>query len=119
MTKSFKNLSAAIDADPRRRAEVAAHTRAILDGLTLAALRESCGVTQGEVAEALAVSQSNVSRIEHQDDFYLSTLSSYVAALGGRLELTAVFPERTVSLVVSSAEQEVSTPSSVPVETPA
>ncbi|CCF82780.1 hypothetical protein NITHO_1560008 [Nitrolancea hollandica Lb] len=37
--------------------------------------------------------QANVSRTEHHDDLYLSMLSSYVAALGGHLEVTAVFPD--------------------------
>lgn len=43
------------------------------------------------------VSQANVSRVEHQEDLYLSTLREYVAALGGELELTAVFPESRVT----------------------
>lgn len=42
--------------------------------------------------------QANVSRIEHEEDLYLSTLRAYVAALSGELELRAVFPERTVTL---------------------
>ncbi len=45
--------------------------------------------------------QSNVSRIEHEEeDLYLSTLTSFVAALDGRLEVNAVFPEQTVESVV-------------------
>ncbi|HEX5165267.1 MAG TPA: hypothetical protein VFV93_07725 [Thermomicrobiales bacterium] len=56
-------------------------------------------MTHREVAETLEVSQANISRIEHEDDLYLSTLSGYVAALGGRLELRAVFPDQTVEIV--------------------
>jgi hypothetical protein len=52
------------------------------------------------LAEALDVSQPNVSRIEHQDDVFLSTLRSYVEALGGRLEVRAVFDDLTVDLEV-------------------
>jgi transcriptional regulator with XRE-family HTH domain len=69
------------------------------DVLALAELRQACGTTQREVAESLNVSQANVSRIEHEEDLYLSTLRGYVAALGGELELRAVFPDRTVTLV--------------------
>jgi len=47
-------------------------------------------------------SQPNISRIEHQDDAYLSTLRSYVEALGGRLEVRAVFEDQTVELDVAS-----------------
>jgi hypothetical protein len=38
------------------------------------------------------VTQANVSRIEHEEDVYLSTLRGYVEALGGQLELRAVCP---------------------------
>jgi hypothetical protein len=45
------------------------------------------------------VSQSNVSRIEQEEDVYLSTLARYIAALGGHLEVLAVFPEETVTVL--------------------
>ena len=61
-------------------------------------LRHSVGMTQQSVADTLEMSQANVSRIEHEDDLYLSTLRAYVAALGGELRLTAVFPDHTVTL---------------------
>jgi hypothetical protein len=35
-----------------------------------------------------------VSKIERQTDMYLSTLRSYVEAVGGELELTVRFPSR-------------------------
>ncbi|MBX5443664.1 XRE family transcriptional regulator [Sphaerobacter sp.] len=99
MTKSFKHLRAPIDADPARRARVEPYKRAISDALDLAAVRGLRRVTQQEVARALDVSQANISRIEHQDDLYVSTLKSYVEALGGRLEINAVFPDQTVPLL--------------------
>jgi hypothetical protein len=36
---------------------------------------------------------------EPKDDFYISTLARYVMALGGYLEVRAVFPEETVTLL--------------------
>lgn len=73
--------------------------RRLLDAeIRLNDLRRKRGLSQAEVAEALEVSQPNVSRIEQEDDVYLSTLARYVAALGGRLEVNAVFPEETVRL---------------------
>jgi predicted transcriptional regulator len=56
-------------------------------------LRQRLGITQTELARRLDVSQANVSRIEHEQDLKLSTLRSYIAALGGELELHAVFPD--------------------------
>jgi hypothetical protein len=49
--------------------------------------------------EALEVSQPNVSRIEQEDHVYLSTLARGVAALGGHLEVPAVFPEETITVL--------------------
>jgi DNA-binding XRE family transcriptional regulator len=106
MAKKFEQLRAPIRANPERRARVEQYKRAIEDALALAELRESRHVTQQEVAEALGVSQANVSRIEHQDDVYLSTLSNYVAALGGYLEIRAVFPEGSVSLLEGESSRE-------------
>src|SRR5437867_2848843 len=99
MAKSFRKLSEAIDADPERRARVDEYKRAIYDILELAKVREARRVTQTQLAATLEVTQANVSRIEHEDDVYLSTLSGYVQALGGKLEVQAVFPDQTISIV--------------------
>ena len=102
MARNFRELSAKIDSNPEARAEVEEYKQAIYDALALAQLREDSGVTQQQMAGALGVSQSSVSqlesRIERREDLYVSTLGRYVAALGGHLELTAVFPERRVQL---------------------
>ncbi|CCF85567.1 XRE family transcriptional regulator [Nitrolancea hollandica] len=99
MAKNFQILRDQVRSDPVRRERVAQRKRAITLALALAELRKCQEVTQQEMAERLAVSQANVSRIEHQDDLYLSTLEDYVAALGGKLEVTAVFPEQRVTLL--------------------
>jgi transcriptional regulator with XRE-family HTH domain len=67
--------------------------------LRLAEVRRRRGVRQATIADALDVSQPNISRIEQEDDVYLSTLARYVGALGGYLEVLAVFPEETVTLL--------------------
>lgn len=56
--------------------------------------------------EAARTSSPTVSRIEREEDVYLSTLRRYVAALGGELEINAVFPDRTVSLVAPRRSRE-------------
>ena len=73
--------------------------------LQLGELRRRRGIGQAAVAEALAVSQPNVSRIEQEDDLRLSTLARYIAALGGDLELRAVFPDESVELLRPSARR--------------
>ena len=62
--------------------------------LTLRDLRHAQHLTQERMAELLGVEQENVSRIERRADLLLSTLASYVAAIGGKLRLIAEFPNR-------------------------
>jgi DNA-binding XRE family transcriptional regulator len=80
-----------------QRRIVAAELR--LGELDLGAVRRARRVSQATVADALDVSQPNVSRIEQEDDVRLSTLGRYIAALGGRLEVTAVFEDGAVPLL--------------------
>jgi transcriptional regulator with XRE-family HTH domain len=70
--------------------------------VSLYQLREQRGLTQVDVAKALEVTQGNVSRVENASDLYISTLARYVEALGGHLELTAVFPDQVVSFDLPS-----------------
>lgn len=98
LTKPFHEIAADVYDDPEAMEEVAVMVAAMMQGLALAEVREEAGRTQAELADTLDVSQANVSRIERQDDLYLSTLREYVEALGGKLEIRAVFPDRVVTL---------------------
>jgi DNA-binding Xre family transcriptional regulator len=98
MTKRLDALRERIVADPQRRERLRAYSRAIETALALGRLREARAVTQAELAARMAVSQANISRIEHEDDVYLSTLRAYVENLGGRLEINAVFPDVTIAI---------------------
>lgn len=66
--------------------------------LTLAELRRALDFTQQQIAASLDTNQSGVSRIEHQTDLFISTLRSYIEAMGGKLELRAIFPDGEVSI---------------------
>ncbi len=57
-------------------------------------LRQIAGKGQADIASALNIKQPSVSKIEKQTDMYLSTLRSYVEAIGGQLELTVKLPAR-------------------------
>ena len=92
-TKPFSQLADKINADPERRARVEEHKRVMLSEL-----RQSLDLTQTELAEELQISQRSVSHVEHEPNPRLGTLSDYVNALGGHLELRAVFGDRTVEL---------------------
>ncbi len=97
--KGFDQLRKQIDADPARRANVEEHKTALLGEL-----RRKLDLTQAIVADRLDVTQENISQIERGEaDVRLSTLSRYVEALGGHLEVRAAFPEETVALSVGAA----------------
>lgn len=97
-TRPIEEVLSKVYGDPERMARIGTMVEALRDAMALAEVREDTGRTQADIGEALGVSQANVSRIERQEDLYLSTLREYVEALGGRLEIRAVFPDRVVTL---------------------
>jgi len=82
--------------EERRRA----HMRAVRDlaEMELAELREALQVSQEELAETLKVTQAAISRLERRPNVLLESIRNYVEALGGKLELYAALPNRTVKL---------------------
>jgi hypothetical protein len=56
----------------------------------LRAAREASGKTQVEVAEALGLPQSNVSRLEASTDMKISSVRRFAEALEGELEMVIV-----------------------------
>ena len=94
--KKFSELAEKVRANAARQRHVATYKWELLEELSLAELRRARRRTQTAVAKSLQTTQSGVSRLEHQADLYLSTLRSYVEALGGRLEIRAVFPDAEV-----------------------
>ncbi len=102
-TRNFQELMAPIKADPERRANLERHraeTLAEIVAYNLAELRRIRDVTRTELADALSVRQSSVSGIEHGDDPHLSTLRGYVEALGGRIEVMAVFGDERFPIAI-------------------
>ena len=85
----IKGLSAA----RRKKIESRAATL-IAEEMSLRELRKAHGLAQQRVAETLGIGQDGVSRLEKRSDLLISTLRSYVEAMGGRLSLIAEFPDR-------------------------
>ena len=81
---------------PERRARVAGKAAALREEMTLEELRKARAVSQSQVADALGVGQPAIAKLEKRSDVHLSNLRRYVEALGGSLEITAKFPERSV-----------------------
>lgn len=100
--KSYRELRERVRSDPERRKRIEGISEAYDVLLGLAALREGRGFTQARLASEMGVSQPNVSKIEGKEDLQLSTICNYVAALGGHLEMKAVFPDSTVDFATAS-----------------
>jgi transcriptional regulator with XRE-family HTH domain len=64
--------------------------------LTLAQLRKARKFTQEKLATELNVPQGAVSKAEHRADMYISTLRGYIEAMGGTLEIRALFPDAEI-----------------------
>lgn len=78
-----------------RREKVRARTdQLIAEEKTLAELRRALDFTQKQLAEALDIGQDGISRLERRSDLLISTLGSYIDAMGGQLRLVAEFPDR-------------------------
>ncbi|MBM3611017.1 MAG: helix-turn-helix domain-containing protein [Alphaproteobacteria bacterium] len=93
MAISHRDVMASLSEE--RRQIIEAKAKEILEEeMTLRDLRVVHHLTQTRVAELLGVTQDTVSRMEHRADMLLSTMTSYVEAMGGHLKLIAEFPNR-------------------------
>ena len=96
MARNFKELQAKMS--PERRTRVEARVVKAIAEMPLDQLRSARQMTQTRLAELLNVDQGSVSKMEKRTDMYLSTLRSYVEAMGGTLEVRAVFPDGEVKI---------------------
>ncbi|ADW70246.1 helix-turn-helix domain-containing protein [Granulicella tundricola] len=95
-TLKWNDLKHKVSAKERER--IKQEAVAELDAMGFAALRKARQQTQVELAEKLGIDQASVSALENRSDLLLSTLAKYVRALGGNLEIRAVFPEAAFNL---------------------
>lgn len=96
MAQKFNELRGKMS--PEAQARSAARTESMLVEMQLQTLRKSRNVTQVVVAQSMRVEQAAVSKVEHRDDMYVSTLRDYIEALGGTLKLVASFPEGDIQV---------------------
>lgn len=93
MTTSLQEKMATLP--PERQQWIRAETARLQAAyLTLQEVRKARAMTQVRLAELLGKSQVTIAQVEKRTDLLLSTLRSYIEALGGQLELVVRFPER-------------------------
>lgn len=91
MARSLQDKLIALD--PARREAIEAEAdRLHIEYLTLQELRKAKDLTQVQLAATLGIQQATVAKYERQSDLLLSTLTSYVRAMGGNLKLMVEFP---------------------------
>lgn len=105
MARTLKDKLAAIDAARRAGIEADAD-RLHTEYLTLQELRKAKNMTQVQLAETLGIQQATVAKYERQSDLLLSTLSSYVRAMGGSLKLMVEFPGKAPVAIEGLGETE-------------
>jgi len=66
--------------------------------LTLKELRAHRGKTQADLADRLRLQQAAVSKLEARSDLYVSMLRSFIEALGGKMEINAVFSDEKLNI---------------------
>ena len=96
MSKKFNELRKKMS--ERAQQLVREKTVEILREMPLQELRQARHLSQERLAELLLTKQANISRIERRTDMYISTLRSYVEALGGELDIVARFPEGEIHI---------------------
>ena len=83
---------------PAARQRSAARARDMMAGMALHELRQAMQMSQNQLARSLRVKQANISKIERRTDMYISTLRSYIKAMGGELEIIARFSHGSVKI---------------------
>lgn len=74
-----------------RIAEARKRNQANIDGHRITERRKSLSLTQTDVAERMGVTKSRVSQIERGEVSTIDAISRYVQALGGEIQVSAVF----------------------------
>ncbi len=76
---------------PTQQANAAAKATALREDMSLMELRQARRLTQETLGQTLHVGQAAVAKMEKRADMYVSTLRSFIEAMGGELDIVARF----------------------------
>ena len=96
MVEKLSDLRAQMSTDGKAQAHEPAENA--IAQMPLRELRQARQLTQEALARTLGSNQALVSKLERRNDMYLSSLRSYVEAVGGRLDIVAHFPDGNVRI---------------------
>ena len=86
------------DFTPERRGRIDGRKAELRAAMPLHELRAARAMTQKAVGKTLHVNQPAVAKLERRADMYVSNLRAYIEALGGKLNIVAVFPQGAVTI---------------------
>ena len=93
---SFSELTK--DFTPERLRRIDAIKEELVAEMPLHELRRARALTQQDLAQTLKVNQPAIAKLERRADVYVSSLRSYIEAMGGKLIIVAEFPEGEVAI---------------------
>ena len=98
--RPWSEIDAEIEVDEAKVQRLTRKYLAISRKALLEDLRKDKGLTQSDLAKALGVDQSRISRIENGalDTFEVRTLQEYAEALGGTLEVAIIMGEDHIKI---------------------
>ncbi len=108
MARKFEELRARMS--PERRERNRERTQEMLKDIPLEELRNARKLTQVQLAETMGLNQASISKLERRTDMYVSTLAHFIEAMGGRLDMQAIFPEGTVRIARFAEEESLAKP---------
>ncbi len=94
--RNFKDLQKKMS--PQRRTRVEERVQQAIKQMALDELRSAREFTQAELSQVLKVDQGSISKLERRTDMYIGTLRRYIEAMGGSLQIRAVFPDGEVEI---------------------
>lgn len=98
---SFTELTK--DISPERRERIDQRKEQLRQEMIQTELCRAFSLTQDTLAKTLNVKQAEISKIASRTDMLLGTLHNFVQAMGGDLEVRAVFPDRVIEISTFSS----------------
>lgn len=96
MTHNWRDIRRKLS--QQQEEETRQYVKSVVEAVSLNQLREARSLTQANLASILGINQGSVSKMEKRTDMYISTLRSFIQAMGGQLQIRAVFPEGEVQI---------------------
>jgi hypothetical protein len=84
--------------EPVNEKRVMAYRQLMRAAERISKARHEQGVSWTTIEEALASSELTAAEVAVEPDLYLTTLTRFVAALGGHVEVRAVFAEEAITV---------------------